>query len=585
MRYLRMLSNSFAAAVLAAAYVLVLMLELNPTLALSPIRLEPLVATVGLFYVLHLTALYYLVLVVRQLVAREVFSPAWVSVGVLVWLGAGAAALGAALFWINLRTFGVVLEQETVGIMANSAVVLGASALLFVLVSVIRAQLLPRGRWVSGLLFVGVASMSVVGPLVLRGPGVRPVLPARPLDAPPALSAVQVPGRVRIIAMDAGSLDFVTSVTAEGRLPNFGRLLDAGAVMRLATIHPTAPEAVWAAVATGKLPQKNGVQSSGVYRLAGGGDPLLLLPNYCYAQALVRFGFLTEQPHTQAALRTRTLWGILTALGISVGVVDWPLTSPAPVVRGYLVSDTFHLLAEAPSGLREAPRVYPTDFLVEALHAMEQELVAPSPIAPTEGGARLAPRFEQPNRIDRIYDRLAGDLDAASPAQATIVRYQSLDVAGHYFLRFAEPGAFGDATTSEERRRFGTILERHYGLINDAIGRAMASLGPNDLLLVMSGFGMEPLTLGRRLLELVIGDPDVNGTHEGAPDGFLMAYGGMVAPGRLSSRASVVDVVPTVLYFLGLPIGRDMDGYARTDLFDRSFTDERPITFIPSYDR
>jgi hypothetical protein len=44
-------------------------------------------------------------------------------------------------------------------------------------------------------------------------------------------------------------------------------------------------------------------------------------------------------------------------------------------------------------------------------------------------------------------------------------------------------------------------------------------------------------------------------------------------------------VVPTILYFLGLPLGRDMDGYARTDLFQRSFTDERPIAFIPTYDR
>ena len=43
--------------------------------------------------------------------------------------------------------------------------------------------------------------------------------------------------------------------------------------------------------------------------------------------------------------------------------------------------------------------------------------------------------------------------------------------------------------------------------------------------------------------------------------------------------------MPTILYFLGLPIGRDMDGYARTDLFQPSFTDERPITFIPTYDR
>jgi hypothetical protein len=34
-----------------------------------------------------------------------------------------------------------------------------------------------------------------------------------------------------------------------------------------------------------------------------------------------------------------------------------------------------------------------------------------------------------------------------------------------------------------------------------------------------------------------------------------------------------------------LPIGRDMDGYARTDIFTRAFTAERPVAYIPSYNR
>ena len=50
-------------------------------------------------------------------------------------------------------------------------------------------------------------------------------------------------------------------------------------------------------------------------------------------------------------------------------------------------------------------------------------------------------------------------------------------------------------------------------------------------------------------------------------------------------RGSIVDVAPTVLYFLGFPVGRDMDGYARTDLFTAAFTGERPIAFIPTYNR
>jgi predicted AlkP superfamily phosphohydrolase/phosphomutase len=170
------------------------------------------------------------------------------------------------------------------------------------------------------------------------------------------------------------------------------------------------------------------------------------------------------------------------------------------------------------------------------------------------------------------------------PAQVTLTRYQGLDSIGHYFLRYAQPADFGDVT-EEERRRLGPVLERHYSLIDQAIGHAMAGLGPDDLLLVVSGYGMEPLGLGKRLIERLIGDPDVSGTHETAPDGFLLAYGSSVSRGRLQTRASVVDVAPTILYFLGLPLGRDMDGYAQTDLFQRSFTEERPITFIPTYDR
>jgi hypothetical protein len=92
------------------------------------------------------------------------------------------------------------------------------------------------------------------------------------------------------------------------------------------------------------------------------------------------------------------------------------------------------------------------------------------------------------------------------------------------------------------------------------------------------------LSFSKRMLERAAGDPQLSGTHEGAPDGFLMAYGRGVAKGNLP-RASVVDVAPTVLYFLGLPVARDMDGFARTDVFSPAFTERRPITFIPYYDR
>jgi predicted AlkP superfamily phosphohydrolase/phosphomutase len=575
-----MLSNSLVAALVASAYVLTLVLQLNPALPLGPSRLVPIATTVGLFYALHLTVFFYLVLVLRQLFARELFSPAWVSVGVLTWLGAATAMAGAALMWANLQAFELVLEASTVRQITNGAITLVVSAAFFVFVALLRAHMGSTGRPIWSALFVATVCGSIVAPLAARGGATPPLLEAHPIGLPPGVRA-ESPARVTIIAVDAGSLDFITGATAEGRLPNFGRMLDSGAVMHLATVRPTSAEAVWASVATGKLPQKNGVRSAGSYRLPRGGDPILLLPDYCFSHALVRFGFLIEQPHTSATLKTRTLWDIVGAAGVPVGVVGWPLTYPAPPVHGYLVSDMYHRLIATPSGIDDSSALYPADLQSDAFHAVE---AAAADEAPVVQAGRLEPRYQLAARTDRTYQRIARELASARPAQMTIARYQSLDAIGHYFLRYASPTEFGDVT-DDERRHFGSVLEQHYAVIDEAIGGAIASLGADDLLVVVSGFGMEPMGVVKRLLERVVGDPDLSGTHEAAPDGFLMVYGGPAARGRLTTRASIVDVVPTLLYFLGLPIGRDMDGYVRNDVFQHQFTDARPITYIPSYDR
>ncbi len=67
-----------------------------------------------------------------------------------------------------------------------------------------------------------------------------------------------------------------------------------------------------------------------------------------------------------------------------------------------------------------------------------------------------------PARTDRVYDRIAQVMSRARPPQVSLTRYQSLDPIGHYFLRYALPSEFGDVT-EDERRRLGSVLERHYG--------------------------------------------------------------------------------------------------------------------------
>jgi hypothetical protein len=559
-------------------------LQLNPDVPLDVAALRSIAVTIGQYYLLHLTAVFYVILVATQLLARELFSPAWISVGVQSRLGAAAAAAGATLMWANIRTFSLMLAPDTVEAMTRGAMAFAASAVALAVVALVHRPDRP-GRFLRAAVVAVAIASSIAVSLAARGaPEMRPAG-----GAPREIQAVDAAGRpaersarVTIIAIDAGSLDLITGATAEGRLPNFGRILDAGAVMHLSTLRPASAPAIWTSVATGKLPQKNGIRSAGVYRLPGGGI-LRLLPDYCFASGLVRLGFLAEEPHTSAAVRARPLWSILGGEGLGTGVVNWPLTYPPSPVRGFLVTDLYARLALTPLGLDDPLLVYPPE-----LHG-ELAPVIRDPFEPgdTEGAPASGPLFDERYqlavRLDRVHDRLLERLSAAQPPDVAIVRYEGLDAIGHYFLRYAMPASFGDVS-DEERRAFGRVVEDHYGLIDRVVGRAIAALDADDLLLVVSGYGMEPLGLGKRLVERVMGDPGVSGTHEAAPDGFLMAYGAAVAPGRHLTRGSVVDVVPTTLYFLGLPIGRDMDGFARTGLFRPDFAAEHPVTYIPTYE-
>ena len=101
------------------------------------------------------------------------------------------------------------------------------------------------------------------------------------------------------------------------------------------------------------------VRSAAVYR-AFGGTPIQLLPDYCFSQALVSFGFLTEEPQVADDMLARPIWNILADRGARVGVIGWPLTQPAPRVAGFMISDAFHRLSEPELNLEATPAVWPS---------------------------------------------------------------------------------------------------------------------------------------------------------------------------------------------------------------------------------
>ncbi len=583
-----MLTNAVAAGVLVATYLVVLVLQLNPQIPIVSTTAWRWLRTLVALYGLYLSVGVTLVLVVREALASRPLNPAWLSVRLLAWLSAAGAVAASVLTWFNLEGFYAVLGEPAADAMRRGASATTTFAVVLVAIALVRYSFGRRGTPATALLLIGSMAGSVVVPLWVRGPGDLPSV-----HRPPIIYGYtgQSAPHVRLILLDGASLGYVRQRVAAGLLPNFGRLLDHGAAIDLATLKPTEAVPVWAAAVTGKYPPKNGVRSDASYRIyADDEDPVNLLPDYCFARSLVLQSLVREDRElTSASLLARPIWDIGTDYRVIPGIVNLPLTRPSHILWGFLVSDSFDEAATSPLRLEDASAADPTTAVETARDVFDDWQARPwTDAVPGATADEPAPAGMPTSALrvalwDHAYAETAEALEPEFAPSLTAVRYAGLNTFGSWFLQEAQPELFGQVASETGGR---SVLDRYYEYIDGEIGRALAKQqgAPNDLLLVVSGFGMAPVPWAKREVARLLGLSDPSGGHDAAPDGFLLAYGSNVARGQLP-RGAIVDLAPTVLYYLGLPVGRDMDGFARTDLFLASYTTDHPITYIATHEK
>ena len=418
-----MLTNAVIAGALGAAYLTVLVLQLNPHVPLVSTTVLRWFAALGALYGIHLAVLFYVLMVAREFFSLDMLSPGWISVRVLAWLSSGVSAAAALLMWLNVTGFGVALDEVAARRMTAGALATATCAVVLFGIAIAHYSSGRRGGRVGAALFTIAVVGSIALPVAARGPAIAvPAAAALQVGLRPARAPTP---RVHLLLFDGASLEYIWTRAAEGRLPNFARLIESGAAIDLATIRPTQPDPVWAAVATGMYPSKNGARSAAAYYAWGDNRPVDLLPDHCFAHLLVSLGIIRDVPKTSTAWRSRPLWTILADAGVSVGIVRWPLTYPAQPVLGFLVADRFHDAAGSMFEFDDGGS-YPS----AVVRLARQSLAGDASTSLSVYGASQESAEESAFLRDRFYSRVMQILREEWHPQVTALRYQGLDHVG-----------------------------------------------------------------------------------------------------------------------------------------------------------
>ena len=404
----------------------------------------------------------------------------------------------------------------------------------------------------------------VAGGGALAFAGAAALLVVTAADAPaavdhPPLTVVASGVSVRLIAIDGFDPAIYDSIRESPPASSRG-LWDART--RLVPHDTSDPARAWTTVATGQHPEVHGVHRletrrvAGLQGILGAGDGTLGRA----IRAATDVARLTRPSiASRDERRAKTIWEVAEEAGLRTAVVNWWATWPAPPGTGIVVTDRAVLRLEH-GGALDA-EIAPAD-LYPALQRLWPDIRKRA----RDGAAGAFPSDGDPATLAIL--RRSAELDAtivgilqALPGprrDLDVVYLPGLDIAQHALL-----GAAGGAPSASVMAARVDALRSYYSFLVRLL---------------------DPLVVpAARQAVLVVTGP---GRVQSAAPGIL---GVTHANARLDLKgeagARVVDVAPTVLYALGIPMSRELAGQPLRHLFPDRRLNEPQERYVTTYGR
>ena len=493
----------------------------------------------------------------------------------LPWLLMVSLLMAATAQWFHASAFSFYLPPGINIRLIKSAVLVSLLGLTTFYIALLHTVSNRPYRWRSRVTLVVLSLLSVAVALERRAafPGIRERTGIGALfPAPPQTHLL-------VVALEGATLDAILPLTEQGQLPFLATLLQQGAYGRLSTLPPVRRLPSWFTVATGTHPYRHGVASA--YSLtAPFVSPDATLRLWPWATGLHRWGVLLGVRPSFAASRQGNpkLWEILEGLGVGTALVGWPAESGHLTNQSLALADRFFEESRVPDGT-PAQTVLARDALDVQPFV---ESVDPSLFEPFGGSIDEATKAALVEDLWR--EAAALDLLAKRPeVRALFLALPGLlEVSRSYFGGYTAVQFDGDVGSESEAA--AQAINSYYAFADDLLARLWDQTPKPRLMVITSAYGVREPSGARRFWSTISGGAAVAGRVDRSSDGVVMLLGEHLRSGSILDRGELIDVAPTILYGLGLPVARDTDGSVLTAAFGTTYLTETPLTFVPSYD-
>jgi predicted AlkP superfamily phosphohydrolase/phosphomutase len=377
-------------------------------------------------------------------------------------------------------------------------------------------------------------------------------------------SAPQPSERVFLIGIDGATWSLMDPLLGQGKLPNLAALIEEGTRSELESMLPTKSPALWTTVVTGKEFDKHGIDDFTVVTREDGTENELVM-------------------HMTSNLRTaKALWNIVGEEAQGSAFVGWWVSWPAEEVNGVIVSSHIPLeqtggkgaptkgtLVEGVAGMTWPPELF--DELKPGIRSAEsvswEETRRFMDIEEGELDRDIVEGFRWAFAADETYRAAAKHVIAREPELDLYgIYFNGIDVVGHRYWKYLEPQKYPPFPRGEIPQ-FEPVIRNYYEYTDELIGDVLAARRPGDTIVLVSDHGFH-----------------AHG-HKDGPSGVLIAAGANVEAGaEFSTRPRLVDLAPTILALLGLPVADDMDGRVLDEMFRSEWRERRPQDTVETYD-